>query len=394
MRSLSGGTNYFMWKCIICGKENVDDQIRCMCGFDKSMNYEKYFTIAKLDAESMEQYEQQFSQNKNGKDWMDWTVSVKKEIESMDESLGKELVANMKKYYESLVKKQHIPVSNFVATFTIGESVASDICSEEIQYMWQQINENNLPEDQRWNLEGNCWYFGVGKEKNYKKAVDCYIKSAKLGNFDALNNLGNCYFYGKHLPQNYNYAAECYMEAAESGNAIAQYNLAYCYQNAKGVEYDDKKAFELFKKADEKNVMKANKRLKYYYRKAYLQSLVDENKQVRPLENKEIFQIGVKKLRGLDKEAGLKMIRFASNHGLTDADYVLGYCYEQGIGVAKDMKAAQGCYWQATQGDKKYLPYRFDMKLIGKGLTMASEEGRKLLYGNESLSYNFRLSGM
>lgn len=86
------------------------------------------------------------------------------------------------------------------------------------------------------------------------------------------------------------------------------------------------------------------------------------------------------------------MLRFASNHGLKEADFVLGYCYEQGIGITRDMKAAQGYYWQATQGNQKYLLYQFDMKLIGEGLTMASEQGRKLLYGNELLIFNLALT--
>lgn len=253
-----------MWKCVICEKENVDDHSCCMCGYDRSVDYEKYFTIVKLDAASMEKYEQQFSRNKNGKEWMDWAASVKKEIELMDGSLGKEFVVNMKKYYESFLKKSYFFIPNFVATFTISKEIAVDICSEEIQRTWQQVDERYLSEDERWNLEGNKWCFGVGRKKDYKKAFDCYIKSVKLGNIDALNNLGNCCFYGKYLPQDYNDAVDCYIEAAEAGNSEAQYNLAYCYQHAKGVEFNERKALELYKKASEKNVERIYKNSTYY----------------------------------------------------------------------------------------------------------------------------------
>jgi uncharacterized protein len=50
---------------------------------------------------------------------------------------------------------------------------------------------------------------GYGVEKDYKKAVEWYIKSAEQGNPSAQNNLGFMYYNGYGVEKDYKKAVEC-----------------------------------------------------------------------------------------------------------------------------------------------------------------------------------------
>merc|ERR1719411_186159 len=45
-------------------------------------------------------------------------------------------------------------------------------------------------------LAGHRAYFGHGTKQNYKRAFDCYLKSAELGNSDGMNHVATCYEKG------------------------------------------------------------------------------------------------------------------------------------------------------------------------------------------------------
>lgn len=128
--------------------------------------------------------------------------------------------------------------------------------------------------------------------------------------------------------------------------------------------------------------VEVEQRKSYQAKEEYLTMLVTGNKRVTKEENEEIFLHGRKLLREGQLQLGIKWIRFASNHGLKDADFLLGYCYEQGIGVAKDANVAQGFYRNGTisnpQFDKYYHQGAYG--LSGEGFRRAAEYGKNL-YG-------------
>lgn len=211
-----------MWKCINCDKENADNQGRCVCGYDRTTEYTRYFTITQLHANEMEQYSQQTFGNENAKAWMDWAISVKQQIQDMEDAVAETIMKQMKQYYETIVHSQMIKM---VHAFVLDKNAEKNICADETKQQWLRANTESLPEDVKWNLEGNLWLFGVDRPKDAKKAVQAYIKSAQLGSSDALVNLGNCYVYGKSLERNLRKARDCYIEASELGNEIAHQNL-------------------------------------------------------------------------------------------------------------------------------------------------------------------------
>ena len=161
-----------MWKCSNCNKENLDNQNRCICGYERTTEYTTYRTCTQMSVKEMENYSQQTFGNKTAKEWMDWAISVKQKIQDMDETVGKNVIEQMKKYFETITMNQ------IVHTFILSNKIEKDICDEEIKKQWSQIKTENLPEDEKWNLEGNLWLFGVGRPKDASKAVQAYIKSA------------------------------------------------------------------------------------------------------------------------------------------------------------------------------------------------------------------------
>lgn len=46
-----------MWKCTIGNKENQDNDLICQCGFDRSIDYENFRTIVKLDISDFQNYQ-------------------------------------------------------------------------------------------------------------------------------------------------------------------------------------------------------------------------------------------------------------------------------------------------------------------------------------------------
>jgi TPR repeat protein len=48
---------------------------------------------------------------------------------------------------------------------------------------------------------GDCYSKGAGVVRNYKIAIDFFLKAAKKKNIDALLSLSDCYHYGRGVPQ-------------------------------------------------------------------------------------------------------------------------------------------------------------------------------------------------
>ena len=78
-------------------------------------------------------------------------------------------------------------------------------------------------------------------------------------------DMGFCYCRGENVKKNYKKAVECWRKSAELGNAIAQYFLGFSYETGEGVRKNQKKAFEWYRKAAEQNMPNALGFLGYCY---------------------------------------------------------------------------------------------------------------------------------
>ena len=111
-----------------------------------------------------------------------------------------------------------------------------------------------------------------------------------------------------------------FSKGARFGSVTAQYYLAYCQAEGYGVAKDDKKAFMLYRKVAERGLPIAQARLAYLLYKG-----IGTNKDA------------TKANYWMDK---------ATNYSYIDSytTYVLGLCYEEGLGREKDMGKAMECF--------------------------------------------------
>ena len=117
----------------------------------------------------------------------------------------------------------------------------------------QLDNDNNYvtPISAPWIL-GCCYYFGRAVNQDYKKAAYYFNKASEFGYIDAYRIMGEFYENGVGVTRNEKKAFECYEKAANKNNVVAQYRLGLCYLNHIGItdKPDNyKKAFDFFMKA-------------------------------------------------------------------------------------------------------------------------------------------------
>lgn len=252
-----------MWKCLKCGIEYADTVVQCACGYDESKNYIKYLVFSRILEEELKEASENLTVNDNKKHWMNWIHTIGAEVNELEEKDSKELLANMKKVFASyLAKKKHS--HHFDASFLLGANADHSKCDSKTKSRWMELDFE--PEEAlKYTLEGNCWYFGIGRECNYFQAVLSYQKADEMFHLDATNNLGNCFFYGKGVSKDYNAAIECYKKAANNEHMAALYNLAYCYEYGYGVEKDIDLAVTYYIRAAKQGLLKAQRRLGEYY---------------------------------------------------------------------------------------------------------------------------------
>uniref|UniRef100_A0A2R5L5Z4 Putative death ligand signal enhancer n=1 Tax=Ornithodoros turicata TaxID=34597 RepID=A0A2R5L5Z4_9ACAR len=183
------------------------------------------------------------------------------------------------------------------------------------------------------NLTGTELY-----PSNATSAVEHFERATALGASSAHYNLGVCYENGTGVAADEARAAYHYREAALDGHGLATYNLGIFYLDGRGgLRQDPEKAVKLIKKASVLGVPQAKTYMgqHYFHQSAW--------------------------------EKALPLFREAAKKKDADASYFLGYCYEKGLGVGRDLQAAAQHYRDAASaGDEvaaaalKELPQNFE----------------------------------
>ena len=101
---------------------------------------------------------------------------------------------------------------------------------------------------------GDAYYYGISVERDAKKSVFWYGKSAKQGLADGQYALGRAYYFGEGLESvNDNKAVEWYHKAAEQGHSDAQYALGRMYYTGLGISEDKKEAAKWYQESNNEN---------------------------------------------------------------------------------------------------------------------------------------------
>lgn len=185
---------------------------------------------------------------------------------------------------------------------------------------------------------------GQGVPQNYAMALEWYRRAAEAGNAAAAFNVGVYYDSGLGVAQDRTQAAGWYERAAAQGFARANYNLALLYTAGDGVPRDRARATKLFTAAAHQGISAAW---------AHVGSQTPRNAPSKDAQDVATREFQLAQTLLLERGAGaatkaVALFRRAAEQGDPLAQYDLGYCYEHGIGVARDLSAAGDWYRRAA----------------------------------------------
>jgi TPR repeat protein len=192
----------------------------------------------------------------------------------------------------------------------------------------------------------------------YEK-LDWYKHAAALGHTKSMMAIGDMYFTGQYIPQDSAEAVRWFRKAAEGGDPIGQNRLAECYDKGNGVPKDYSEAVKWYRKAAEQgyepSLFSLSSRLLF---QDEVKNYQEGAKWTRVLANKGnqygqyimgvCYQFGM----GVDKDytKAVQWYKKSSNQGVAEASSQLAYLYEKGYGVKKDLEEAKRLYKKAIDG--------------------------------------------
>lgn len=184
---------------------------------------------------------------------------------------------------------------------------------------------------------------GVGGTKTLK----WYKVRAERGIPEAQYELGQLYEKGDGVRKDFKQAVQWYGLAAEQGHLDAQYYLGMWYANGISVTQDEGMASRYLASASSKGHSKANK---------------------------YVEKTGANKLVNNEESIAVWWLQQQALRGSASARFNLGYLYESGRGVNKDMVLAEKLYQFA--GKQGYKPAQDRLQLIrsGRATTLASAQ--------------------
>ena len=217
--------------------------------------------------------------------------------------------------------------------------------SAEKGYSWGQYNL------------GQNLFSGEGCKQDYKQAVTWFKKAAEQNNTYGQNMLGRCYENGLGIEKDLNQAFLWYSTAAEQGYSSAQFNLGCLYYTGNGVEKDLKKAFELFRSA----ALQSNDGAQWILAWYYFDGEVVEKDIATALEliekaakqGEATYQVDAGYMYSedspyLDYEKAIYWTKEALKQNNAAAFNQMGWFYEHGNGVEKNLKTAYDNYKKAA----------------------------------------------
>ncbi|ELU04399.1 hypothetical protein CAPTEDRAFT_223518 [Capitella teleta] len=200
------------------------------------------------------------------------------------------------------------------------------------------------------NMKHNRIATKLANKENYNEAFQLWEHASSKGYAKASYNLAICYETGKGVPQDMSQAAKLYHIAASQGCSKSLYNLSLMYMDGCGVTRDENKAKQLLEKAAASGLKQAQTELGVIY-----------------TEHKH---------RDMQKAASL--FSWAAKQQDSAAQYYLGICYEQGLGVPCNPCKAAELYRQSANAG--YLSaYHNLAKLFEQGAAGLPEDRNEAL---------------
>ncbi|KAG9295548.1 hypothetical protein G9A89_004615 [Geosiphon pyriformis] len=229
---------------------------------------------------------------------------------------------------------------NLALCYANGEGTTKDL-EKAFEFYSKAAEAGNT--NAQYNL-ALCYANGKGTKRNSEKAFKLYSKAAEAGNTNAQYALGWCYEDGRGTTKNSEEAFELYSKAAKAGHLNAQFNLALCYANGEGTTKNEEKAFELYSKAAEAG----NTNAQYNLALCYANGKGTKRNSEKAFEfYSKAVEAGIKNLENWGIQVKNLYKRYSK---IPDSDnisvlYNLGWCYQNGLGTAKNLEKAFELYF-------------------------------------------------
>jgi TPR repeat protein len=186
---------------------------------------------------------------------------------------------------------------------------------------------------------------GLGVPHDYLQALEWYRRAAEAGSPAGAFNAGVMYDAGRGVAPDPQKAAFWYARAAAKGFARAEYNLAMMYEAGSGVPRNPARAIQLYIKAANHGISAARTHLVALGQT--VTGIGHDTGDTAMLEFQRAQQILL--TRGVAEAAhAVELFQRAAEQHNSLAEYDLGYCYEYGIGVPRDLVQAYAWYRRAA----------------------------------------------
>ncbi len=197
---------------------------------------------------------------------------------------------------------------------------------------------------------GEMYRYGVGTEKNEKKAFSYYEKAAALGDVDGIVKVGRAYMNGIGVPADYQKSLYYFEKAAEQDHPEAMILTAYQYENGKGVKVDYEKALEWLARAEHSCRLRLEGELPEKDRNYYESLLEDVDHQRKHCESVSCVEMIGREDCPMEQrqQAFSRLSELAHEEGDLRAQVSMGVLYEEGTFVEQDDRKALEYYLMAA----------------------------------------------
>lgn len=296
-------------------------------------------------------------------------------------------------YFLIAAEKGIVQAQRIIAT----EYVSGDILPKDFQKAKFWMEEAAKQGDPQAQLQLGRYYVSDFGFKDDKMAYEWFEKAALQGDAEAQYTVRGCYIYEIYVKHDPSVANNWSIKAAEQGHARAKYELGMSYLNGRGFVKNTDKGIEYLISAADSNDNKACTELadRFYlgegthkdlvkakeyairaavdernesaqYRLATILQELGESSESEAWYRKAIMNGNRKAMLALSKiyiQNGtnyfdaVSMLDTLSMANIGEAQYMLAYCTENGLGCQKDRTTAKQLYKLAVANGFKGEPF-------------------------------------
>ncbi len=203
-----------------------------------------------------------------------------------------------------------------------------------------------------------------GVPVDYNKAFPWLLQGAQQGDVYAQRRVGESYKYGRGTKEDPKLAVQWFRTAADRGDAYSQAEMGDAYADGNGVDQNMTEAIGWYRKAADQKEAWAQRQLGiiYLYGKngvprdpatafQYLKASADAGNMGAQYYLGYMYDQGIFVQK--DVRAALDLYRKSADQGFADAQNVMGLAYWKGIGVPKDLAVARDWFQKAVDNGSK-----------------------------------------